>query len=59
MNNDGTSSKRPSLSVPGTSELGEKHTPTIDQLLAEANTHQPIVIPTSFLTVAPKRRGRS
>jgi hypothetical protein len=59
MTNDGTSSKRPSLSVPGTSGLDENNTPTIDQLLAEANIHQPIVIPTSFLTVAPKRRGRS
>jgi hypothetical protein len=56
MNNDGLSSKRASLSVPGTSGFDA---PTIDQLLAETSVNQPIVIPTSFLLVNPKKRGRS
>jgi hypothetical protein len=59
MNNEGSSSKRPSLSVPGTSGPGENDTPTIDQLLAETSVNQPIVIPTSFLSVHRKKRGRS
>jgi hypothetical protein len=59
MNNDGSNSKRPSLSVPGTSGPNENVTPTIDQLLAESSVNQPIVIPTSFLTINPKKRGRS
>lgn len=56
---DGSSSKRPSLSVPGTSGSNENNTPTIDQLLAENSVNQPIVIPTSHLSIDPKKRGRS
>lgn len=56
---DGSSSKRPSLSVPGTSGSNENDTPTIDQLLAESSVNQPIFIPTSLLSVNPKKRGRS
>jgi hypothetical protein len=59
MNNDGLSSKRPSLSVPGTSGSNDDKTPTIDQLLAETSVNQPIIFSTSYLTVTPKRRGRS
>jgi len=60
MNNEGSNSKRPSLSVPGTSGgPGEDDTPTIDQLLAETSVNQPIVIPGSFLSANPKKRGRS
>ena len=59
MTNNGSSSKRPSLSVPNTYGSGENETPTIAQLLAEASVNQPIMIPTSFLTVNPKRRRRS
>ncbi|CAF1168402.1 unnamed protein product [Adineta ricciae] len=53
------SSKRASLSVPAPYDRTDKETPTIAQLLAEASVNQPIVIPTSFLTVNPKRRRRS
>lgn len=60
MNNSAANSKRPSLSVPGTSQMDEQHTPTIDQLLAETTINQPIIISTSsFLSVNPKKRGRS
>ena len=59
INNNGSTSKRPSLSVPGTSGLDENDTPTIDQLLAENSFHQSIVIPTNFLAITPKRRERS
>ena len=52
------SSKRASLSVPVPYDRTDKETPTIAQLLAEASVHQPIVIPTSFLTVNPKKRRR-
>ena len=51
MNNGGLGSKRPSLSVPGTSAMGNDQTPTIGQLLAEANLNQPVVISSSYLTV--------
>jgi hypothetical protein len=50
MNNGGSISKRPSLSVPGTSAMTDDETPTIDQLLAETNLNQPILI-SSYLTV--------
>lgn len=56
MNND-LNTKRPSLSVPGTSKDDEA--PTIDQLLAETTVNQPIMIPGSFLEIGPKRRERS
>jgi hypothetical protein len=65
MNTGGTTSKRPSLSVPGT---GDDGTPTIDQLLAETNVSQPILGSHSYLTVdsnlpssfgPPFARGRS
>ena len=65
MNTGGSTSKRPSLSVPGTSN---ENTPTIDQLLAETSVNQPILGSHSYLTVgtklpaglgAPKARGRS
>ena len=65
MNTGGTTSKRPSLSVPGT---GEDGTPTIDQLLAETSVNQPILGSHSYLTVdsnlpsslgLPLARGRS
>jgi hypothetical protein len=59
MNNDGSSSKRPSLSVPGKCGPDDNDAPTIDQLLAETSVNQPIVIPTSFLNVNRKKRGRS
>ncbi len=59
MNKEGSNSKRPSLSVPGTSRQGEDETPTIDQLLAESSVNQPIVIPTSLLIANRKKRGRS
>lgn len=72
MNNGKPSSKRPSLSVPGTSGGGsgatDDDTPTIGQLLAEANINQPVVISSSYLTVdsnvtsgtnQPQHRGRS
>ncbi len=59
MNNNGMNSKRPSLSVPGTSEPNENDTPTIDQLLAETSVNQSLVIPSSFLNVNQKKRGRS
>jgi hypothetical protein len=55
----GSNSKRPSISVPGTSEPNEKNTPTIDQLLKETSVNQPIIIPSSLLTINPRRRGRS
>ncbi|CAF3322302.1 unnamed protein product [Rotaria sp. Silwood2] len=60
MNNDNLASKRPSLSVPGTTaEPSEYDTPTIDQLLAETSVNQPIIIPKSLLTIDPKKRQRS
>lgn len=60
MVNNGTGSKRPSLSVPGTSGPGENDAPTIDQLLAETSVNQPITIPHTFLAIGPtKRRERS
>ncbi|CAF1332034.1 unnamed protein product [Adineta steineri] len=59
MTNDGIANKRLSLSIPNTYESNEHGTPTIDQLLAEISVNQPIIIPSSFLTVNPKRRRRS
>ncbi|CAF3528844.1 unnamed protein product [Rotaria socialis] len=59
MTNDGSTSKRPSLSVPGTSGANENGTPTIDQLLAETSVNQPIIISTSLLPIGQKRRERS
>jgi len=67
MNYDGSTAKRLSLSVPGTSELDDNETPTIDQLLAETSVNQPITISTSYLTVnsnvshstIPQHLGRS
>jgi hypothetical protein len=67
MSNGGSSSKRPSLSVPGPSGITDNGTPTIDQLLAETNLNQTIVISSSYLTVDSnaksgtnqQRRGRS
>ncbi|CAF0867618.1 unnamed protein product [Rotaria sordida] len=58
-NNNRSISKRPSLSVPRTIGFDEYDTPTIDQLLAETSVNQPIIIQTSLLTVAPKKRQRS
>ncbi|CAF0778844.1 unnamed protein product [Adineta ricciae] len=51
MNNDGTSGKRLSLSVPGAPDTTANETPTIDQLLAETAINQPIIIPSSYLLV--------
>ncbi|CAF4089285.1 unnamed protein product, partial [Rotaria magnacalcarata] len=60
MVNDGSTSKRPSLSVPGTSGAANTNdTPTIDQLLAETSVNQPIIISTSLLPIGQKRRERS
>jgi hypothetical protein len=59
MNLDGSMSKRPSLSVPGTSGQDENDAPTIDQLLAETSVNQPIIIPMPFLSINSKKRGRS
>ncbi|CAF3757787.1 unnamed protein product [Rotaria sp. Silwood1] len=58
-NNNRSTSKRPSLSVPGTTITVENDTPTIDQLLAETSVNQPIIIPKSLLSINPKRRQRS
>lgn len=57
--NTGMASKRASLSVPTDHQRPDHDTPTIAQLLAEASVNEPIVIPTSFLSVKPKRRRRS
>lgn len=51
MNNGGFNSKRPSFSFPRTSTMTNDETPTIDQLLAETNLNQPVVISSSYLTV--------
>jgi hypothetical protein len=51
MNKGGTSSKRASLSVPGTSKSTDNETPTIRQLLAETNMNQPVILSSSYLTV--------
>jgi len=59
MTNNNSIAKRSSLSVPNSYEPGDNKTPTIAQLLAETSVNQPIIIPTSFLTVNPKRRKRS
>ncbi len=67
MNYDGSTAKRLSLSVPGTSVIDDNETPTIDQLLAETSVNQPITISTSYLTVnsnvshstIPQHLGRS
>jgi hypothetical protein len=68
MNTGGLSSKRPSLSVPGTSGIADDNTPTISRLLAETNINQPVVISSSYLTVdsnvtpgtnQQQQRGRS
>ncbi len=59
MTNNNSITKRSSLSVPNSYEPGDNKTPTIAQLLAETSVNQPIIIPTSFLTVNPKRRKRS
>ena len=55
----GSTSKRASLSVPGTSRSDEDDTPTINQLLAEISVHQTLVIPTPFLSGERKKRERS
>jgi hypothetical protein len=68
MNTGSPSSKRASLSVPGTSGINDIDTPTIGQLLAETNLTKPIAISSSYLTVdsnvtsganIPQHRGRS
>ena len=51
MNKESPSSKRASLSVPGTSGLVDDGTPTINQLLAGTRISQPIIVSTSYLTV--------
>ncbi len=51
MTNESSTSKRLSLSVPGTSVMIDDETPTIGQLLAETDLNQPVAIPSSFLTV--------
>jgi hypothetical protein len=51
MNNDGSSSNRPSLSVPGTSGIVDDERPTIGRLLAETNINQTVASSSSYLTV--------
>jgi hypothetical protein len=51
MNSRSPSSKRASLSVPGTSGTNDDETPTIGQLLAETNNTKPLIIPSAYLTV--------
>lgn len=67
MNTGNPSSKRPSLSVPGTSQTNEDQSPIVHQLVTDANVHQTSQTSHSYLTVeanAPNStlnviRGRS
>lgn len=51
MHNESLNDKRTSLSVRGTSTMTDHITPTIGQLIAETDLHQPVPIPSSYLTV--------
>ena len=54
MNTRGSTSQRPSLSVPGTSTMTDDGTPTINQLIAENDLNKSLPISSSYLTVNSK-----
>lgn len=53
MYNNSLNSKRTSLAVRGRSAMINDTTPTINQLIAETDSHKPVSNPSSYLTVHP------